>query len=562
MRYVDLVYAAAARQTRRDVHMAADVTQTVMLVMLNKARARRLPEERFMAGWLLQVTRYAVLQARRAAARRARHEAQAAKSTVATTETGDTESDVREALDAAILSLNRIDREVILRRHLRDESLAQIAAMIGANENTTGRRAARAMGKLRKLLEARGVTAPAAILAAVLGTELTVKAPAACASIPASGSAATHAAQRLIWKMTMTKLATAALISIVLFAGAGAIVEAILPTDGGKSSPSANPITAPPAAPLAASQPQPINVDIAKVIEGPSESTLKQVLAGLAENQIRLHSIRITATVTDRVHDFQAKSWLSPVLVQGQIWAQAGAQWLVRDQVTLGQEYILGEQGSFHRDVAKSYVEAWDGATLYRLYGPPLSPISAETFDTRYLHGEGLLAKQYSMQLPWDEETASDLHGTRKTIDRYPLAPAVLTQTKLSARHVLLSDGQDAMELEVVNPDTAIQRVETFWFDPQRGYGLLARRDATSLKGRIVRTITRRIDQLTEASPGIFYPSKAQMFWEEQGTPFQWEQFDASQVTANEPLAASSFHIDFPAGIQIVDFKDGRGTKR
>jgi hypothetical protein len=75
--YLDLVYAAALRQTRHDPHAAADVTQAVFLITLQKAQANRLPQEAHMAGWLLKVTHFAVKQARRAALRRALHESRA-----------------------------------------------------------------------------------------------------------------------------------------------------------------------------------------------------------------------------------------------------------------------------------------------------------------------------------------------------------------------------------------------------------------------------------------------------------------------------------------------------
>src|SRR5271163_3365659 len=74
-RYVDFVYAAVVRQM--GANGAEDVTQAVFLVMARKKRGGWLPEEKFMMGWLLQVTRYAVKESRRAAMRRGYHEKQA-----------------------------------------------------------------------------------------------------------------------------------------------------------------------------------------------------------------------------------------------------------------------------------------------------------------------------------------------------------------------------------------------------------------------------------------------------------------------------------------------------
>ena len=86
-----------------DDNGAADVTQAVMLVMLQKARTGNLPQERFMAGWLLKVTRYAVMQARRASARRAKHEAAAGSMSSLSAPPQSTDADVRSAVDSAVL---------------------------------------------------------------------------------------------------------------------------------------------------------------------------------------------------------------------------------------------------------------------------------------------------------------------------------------------------------------------------------------------------------------------------------------------------------------------------
>ena len=91
----------------------------------------------------------------------------------------------------------------------------------------------------------------------------------------------------------------------------------------------------------------------------------------------------------------------------------------------------------------------------------------------------------------------------------------------------------------------------------------MARSDVLSIKGVEVRRITRRIDQLVEPVPGVFYPSKAEMYWEQNGTPVAWGEFEAVKVSANEKQADSFFQLVFPSGIQITDFdKNGRGQKR
>src|SRR4051794_8121663 len=75
-RYVDLIYSAALRQVR-DPHVADDVVQAVLIVLMHKAG--RLPRGTILPGWLLRVTRYASLDALKLAGRRRRHEQEAAR---------------------------------------------------------------------------------------------------------------------------------------------------------------------------------------------------------------------------------------------------------------------------------------------------------------------------------------------------------------------------------------------------------------------------------------------------------------------------------------------------
>jgi RNA polymerase sigma factor (sigma-70 family) len=226
---VDFVYAAAARQMSGDANGAQDVTQTVMLVMMKKARAGNLPEERFMAGWLLQVTAYAVLQAKRAAARRSRHEKNARASSEKCDKTMPPQDELRAVLDEAILALRPVDQEVVVRRHLREESLAAIATAMGMNENTAGKRVARATEKLRKILMRRGITSPVVVFAAVMGVEANVKAPASCAAINGGKQAILGWANNVIWRLTLAKVKTI-LVGSALMALLGGGVTAVVVT--------------------------------------------------------------------------------------------------------------------------------------------------------------------------------------------------------------------------------------------------------------------------------------------------------------------------------------------
>src|SRR5947209_5779613 len=115
-KYLDVVYASAIRQVGNGA-AAEDVTQAVFLVMARKAKDRKLPEEKYMLGWLLKVTGYAVKEWKRAAVRRGHHERVAGGQLPVASE--DSHSDerqqarLREELDAALLELGPVDREVV-----------------------------------------------------------------------------------------------------------------------------------------------------------------------------------------------------------------------------------------------------------------------------------------------------------------------------------------------------------------------------------------------------------------------------------------------------------------
>jgi RNA polymerase sigma factor (sigma-70 family) len=229
--YVDFVYAAAVRQMGKAATNAAveDVVQGVFLVMGRKAREGALPEERFMWGWLMRVTQYAVKEARRAERRRGFHERRAAEMRSEQEAASEKEHGaVEAALDEALLSLGRMDREVVVRRYLRGEPVQAVAAAVGMEENTAGRRIARALEKLRKALRRRGVVAPAGIVIGVMASEMLLKAPAAMAAgMGATGStAASGIAKGVLWRLSVAKVsaigvAAGVIVGIGMGAGIG-----------------------------------------------------------------------------------------------------------------------------------------------------------------------------------------------------------------------------------------------------------------------------------------------------------------------------------------------------
>src|SRR2546423_15542495 len=67
-RHVDLIYAAARRQTRGDAHLADDITQAVFVVFARKAASVR--NAAALPGWLIATTRFVAPGGLRGRARR------------------------------------------------------------------------------------------------------------------------------------------------------------------------------------------------------------------------------------------------------------------------------------------------------------------------------------------------------------------------------------------------------------------------------------------------------------------------------------------------------------
>ena len=75
-RHLDLVFSAALRQVTGDRSLAQDVVQSVFTTLARKARS--LPPNVVLAGWLYRHTGFAARQAIRAECRRRRREQEAA----------------------------------------------------------------------------------------------------------------------------------------------------------------------------------------------------------------------------------------------------------------------------------------------------------------------------------------------------------------------------------------------------------------------------------------------------------------------------------------------------
>ena len=177
-RHLNLVWAAARRVTG-NADLARDVAQTVFTDLARKAKT--LPHETVLAGWLYRAACHAAAKQVRSEARRAlrEHHAMATQDP----DSADTlaAEELQPVLDAALAELSDADRDAVVLRFLAGRSLAEVGATLGANEDAAQKRVSRALEKLREAFRRRGVNVGGGVMAAALNVAGAQAAPAGLA---------------------------------------------------------------------------------------------------------------------------------------------------------------------------------------------------------------------------------------------------------------------------------------------------------------------------------------------------------------------------------------------
>ncbi len=298
------------------------------------------------------------------------------------------------------------------------------------------------------------------------------------------------------------------------------------------------------AAAVAATQPM---INVTGVLEGPSDKLLKEVLGGIEENRKKLKTLQLQGEATSDEWDPTTQGWWHHFSVAGSAWLEAAPPRRARIRVNLQQTPVIAGDVPF---TYESYTEVWDGTALRRLMDPgdPRPPAEGQILHSRELNGEGVTGHFYSMQLMWTEAYS----GERKVVDRYELDAAWLAIMDQAARRVVLSGGQKAVELTLAHTwqlkTGPIRVTYQYWFDPERGYGMLGSRESNDRNGSGGESI---IDRLVEAAPGVFYPAAARGQSWFDGKPSMRRTFKARQVIANQPIPPARFILDFPPGLPV-----------
>jgi RNA polymerase sigma factor (sigma-70 family) len=183
-RYADVVYSAALRQVGNE-DQARDVAQTVFVDLARKVAT--MPSHVVLIGWLHRGVRLAALELLRGEQRRFHRERQAMELNELS-ETTDNWSTIRPVLDEAIATLGNEDRDALLLRFFKNESLSSVGTTLGVSEDAAQKRVSRALEKLRRFLAERGIKTTTAALSVTLATNTIQSAPTGFAVSLATGA--------------------------------------------------------------------------------------------------------------------------------------------------------------------------------------------------------------------------------------------------------------------------------------------------------------------------------------------------------------------------------------
>jgi RNA polymerase sigma factor (sigma-70 family) len=216
-RHLPVVYSAARRLVR-DAHLAEEVAQSVFTTLAQKAGSIRPPQ--VLGGWLYNTTRHLAMHAVRTEQRRRERET-TAFAMQSLNQIPDAPV-LTDHLEPALAELDAGDRDALVLRFLANRGLREVGAELGVSEDAARKRVSRALERLRLVLENRGVTATAVLLATAL-TASTLAVPAGLGATIASTALAPIAAAAVAKAslLTMKPLGAKVAVAVIILACAG-----------------------------------------------------------------------------------------------------------------------------------------------------------------------------------------------------------------------------------------------------------------------------------------------------------------------------------------------------
>jgi RNA polymerase sigma factor (sigma-70 family) len=555
-RHIDWIYSAARRRVR-DEHLAEDVVQAVFMAL---ASNRSLTEGTVMSGWLFGVMRYTSAKAVRAKERRQRHEMAAGEQRLAGAETSGNEEwkDLVPALDAAVESLGKRDREAILLRFYQRCSFADLGKALAISDEGARKRVARATVKLRHNLSARGAAISEVALAETMFSHLTQPAPASLGSSLSGGLRSSGSGSRL-FQSWHRRARLRLLLQITGFVGAGVIgvlvtITVVLFARAGPAQ-TAGSITAAAIGPIQAVEPPTYATKI----------TLDQIIAGVKKSEHEFQNVHVKdfETTTEKLPLGQT-TWIpSKIRYAGSAWydAEAGG----KQRIYYSDWILPWENGA--RPWAESLEDlSWDGKEGRELRLASGSPGRLMRMRNARLSGDRpMMLDPYSRDWSGVGFTLQYLVTEEELV--YPPKPRQFLSDILrgfaKAPKIPEIVGQKVNDFNSVRVRVAFRFGSiSYWFDPSRGFALVKTENVLSLPGES-RTEGLEVQEFKQCGQGIWFPTRASLVKEDvpQMGSYVRYNYRAGDVAVNDPkFDAAIFTATIPTGWSVDD--DRTPTRR
>ena len=139
---------AGALDVLGDYHLASDVSQEVFIKAYEQLAGLRKPEA--FGAWLMKIARRCALDS----ARRKVKETQMRNKIATSIESPNGRLDEgKQRILAAVVRLPRAEKQVVMLRYFSDNSVKDVAEIVGRNVGTVTKQLSRAHKRLRKILE-------------------------------------------------------------------------------------------------------------------------------------------------------------------------------------------------------------------------------------------------------------------------------------------------------------------------------------------------------------------------------------------------------------------------
>ncbi len=227
-RYIHLVYSTALRQVGNPSH-AEEISQAVFIILTKKAKS--ISPKTILSGWLYQTARLTAANFLRSENSRQQREQEAyMQSTITEPDTGSW-NEIAPLLEEAMGRLGQADRDAIVLRFFENKTPQELATMLGLNEATARKRVSRALERLRKFFNKRGVVSTTAVIAGVISSNSVQAVPVGLANnisavALANGAAVSTSTLTLVKGalkiMAWTKAKTAIVVGIGILVAAAA----------------------------------------------------------------------------------------------------------------------------------------------------------------------------------------------------------------------------------------------------------------------------------------------------------------------------------------------------